>query len=251
MKKVLIVPCIWDRLMDAGKAQAASRSLHTLRQQHAAIAEAVTHALDAAAGPDLSELIDYVQRLHGGSNVEPGGAGGAPIVAVSGPAGVVVGSGHNVAVGAQANIDLLSVGDTTAAAAGHILLRAVQDISLFANDLGIKLIAARGMVKVQSQGDAMEVLAKKVLELISTTDWINIKARQGIRLYGGGSEIEISAGGIIGYTNGKSHTFAADHQTLPPQERPLQFPDELPHHVICVPCLMKATEGNSAFVEGA
>ena len=212
---------------------------------------AVTHALDAAAGPDLAELIDHLKRLHGGSNVEPGVTGGAPIVAVSGPAGVVVGSGHNVAVGAQANIDLLSVGDTTAAAAGHILLRAVQDISLFANELGIKLIASRGKVKVQAQGDAMELLAKKVLELISTTDWINIKARKGVRIYGGGSEVEISAAGILGYTNGKNHMFAADHQTMPPQERPLQFPDELPHHEVCVPCLMKAAEGNSAIAEGA
>jgi len=209
---------------------------------------ATTHALDDAAGPDLAELIDHVKRLHGGSNVEPG-SGGAPIVAVSGPAGVAVGSGHNVAVGAQANIDLLSVGDTTAAAAGHLLLRAAQDISLFANELGIKLTAARGMVKVQAQGDAMELLAKKVLELISTTDWINIKARQGVRIYGGGSEVEISAAGILGYTNGKSHTFAADHQTMPPQERPLQFPDELPHHEICVPCLLAAAKRNTLLVE--
>jgi type VI secretion system secreted protein VgrG len=210
---------------------------------------AVTHALDEAAGPDLAELIDHVKNLHAGSNVARGGAGGAPIVAVSGPVGVVVGSGHNVAVGAQANIDLLSVGDTTAAAAGHILLRAAQDISLFANELGIKLIAALGMVKVQAQGDAMELLAKKVLELISTTDWINIKARQGIRLYGGGSEVEISAAGILGYTNGKNHMFAADHQTLPPQDRPLQFPDELPHHEICVPCLVLAAQRKTLLVE--
>jgi type VI secretion system secreted protein VgrG len=209
---------------------------------------AVTHALDDAAGPDLAELIEELNRLHGGSNVAPG-AGGAPIVAVSGPAGVVVGSGHNVAVGAQANIELLSMGDTTAAAAGHILLRAAQGISMFANELGARLIAARGMVKVQAQGDAMELLAKKVLELISTTDWINIKARQGIRLYGGGSEVEISAAGILGYTNGKHHMFAADHQTHPPQDRPLQFPDELPHHEVCVPCMLKAAEGNSAFAE--
>jgi type VI secretion system secreted protein VgrG len=210
---------------------------------------AVTHALDDAAGPDLAELIEDLKRLHGGSNVAPGSTGAAPIVAVSGPAGVVVGSNHNVAVGAQANIDLLSAGDTTAAAAGHILLRAALDISLFANELGLKLIAARGMVRVQAQGDAMELLAKKVLELISTTDWINIKARQGIRLYGGGSEVEISAAGILGYTNGKNHMFAADHQTLPPQERPLQFPDELPHHEICLPCVLKAAEGNSPFAE--
>jgi type VI secretion system secreted protein VgrG len=209
---------------------------------------AVTHALDDAAGPDLAELIDHLKRLHEGSNVAPGGTA-APIVAVSGPDGVIVGSGHNVAIGAKTNIDLLSAGDTTAAAAGHILLRAAQDISLFANELGLKLIAARGAVKVQAQGDAMELLAKKVLELISTTDWINIKARQGVRIYGGGSELEISAAGILGYTNGKSHMFAADHQTFPRQDRPMQFPDELPHHEICLPCLLKAAQRKTLLVE--
>jgi type VI secretion system secreted protein VgrG len=152
-------------------------------------------------------------------------------------------------IGAQTNIDLLSVGDTTAAAAGHILLRAAQDISLFANELGMKLIAARGVVKVQAQGDAMELLANKVLELISTTDWINIKAREGVRIYGGGSELEISAAGILGYTNAKSHMFAADHQTFPRQDRPMQFPDQLPHHEICLPCLLKAAQRKTLLVE--
>lgn len=235
--------------LDRPELASLLETLGKLAEQLAKLA--VTHALDDAAGHDLAELIEHVKRLHGGSNINAGGSGGAPIVAVSGPAGVVIGSGQNVAVGAQANIDLLSVGDTTAAAAGHILLRAVQAISLFANELGIKLIASRGAIKVQAQGDAMELLAKKVLELISTTDWINIKARKGVRLYGGGSELEISAAGILGYTNGKNHMFAADHQTMPPQERPLQFPDELPHHEVCVPCLLKAAQGNSAIAEGA
>jgi type VI secretion system secreted protein VgrG len=235
--------------LDRPELTAVLETLGKLSEQLSKLA--ATHALDEVVGPDLAALIDHVKQMQGGSNVSAGGPGGAPIVAVSGPAGVAVGSGHNVAVGAQTNIDLLSMGDTTAAAAGHILLRAVRDISLFANELGLKLIAARGMVKVQAQGDAMELLAKKVLALISTTDWIDIKARQGVRIYGGGSEVEISAAGIFGYTNGKNHVFAANRQTMPPQDRPLQFPDELPHHEVCVPCVLKAAEGNSPFAEGA
>ncbi|HZV64649.1 MAG TPA: DUF2345 domain-containing protein, partial [Telluria sp.] len=129
------------------------------------------------------------------------------------------------------------------------LLRSALDISLFANKLGLKLIAARGAVKMQAQDDAMELLAKKVMELISTTDWINIKAKQGVRIYGGGSELEISAAGIKGYTSGKHEMYAADHQTFPGQDRPLQFPESLPSHEVCLPCMLKSAKGNSALVE--
>jgi type VI secretion system secreted protein VgrG len=239
---------------DASGEQLDRRELTGLLDALAKLAEqlsklAVTHALDEAAGPDLAQLVDRLKQLHCGANVAASGGGGAPIVALGGPAGVVVGSGQNMALGAQTNIDLLSAGDTSAAAGGHILLRAALDISLFANELGMKLIASKGPVRMQAQEDSLEVLAKKVLELISTTDWINIKAKQGVRIYGGGSELEISAAGIKGYTGGKHEMYAADHQTFPKQERPMQFPGELPHHEICLPCMLKAARAHSPLVE--
>ena len=208
---------------------------------------ATAHALDEASPPDLGQLTERLAQLDGGSNVSSG-SGGAPLVAVGGPAGIVLGSGKNIMIGAKTNIDMLSSGDTTASAGGHLLLRSALDISLFANKLGMKLVAARGAVKVQAQDDAMELLAKKVLELISTTDWINLKANKGVRIYGGGSELEISAAGIKGYTPGKHEMYAADHQTFPRQERPLQFPDQLPFHEVCVPCMLSAVNGKSALV---
>ena len=208
---------------------------------------AVTHAQDDTAPPDLAQLIERLAQLDGGTKGASGS--GAPLVAVGGPAGVVLGSGKNIAVGAKTNVDILSIGDTCVAAGGHVLLRSALDISLFANKLGMKLVAARGVVKLEAQDDAMELLARKVLELISTTDWINIKARQGVRIYGGGSELEISSNGIKGYTAGKHEMYAAAHQTFPAQERRLQFPDQLPFHEVCIPCLLKAAQGKSAVAE--
>ena len=221
-------------------------ALKTLGEQLAKFA--VAHAQDDASPPDLAQLVERLAQLDGSSNVSKG-AGGAPLVAVGGPDGIAIGSGKNMMVGARTNIDMLSAGDTTAIAGGHLLLRSALDISLFANKLGMKLVAARGAVKVHAQDDAMELLAKKVMELISTTDWINIKAKQGVRIYGGGSELEISAAGIKGYTNGKHEMYAADHQTFPGQERPQQFPDELPFHEVCLPCMLNATKAKSALTE--
>ncbi|WP_167759713.1 DUF2345 domain-containing protein [Massilia horti] len=122
-------------------------------------------------------------------------------------------------------------------------------MSVFANDGGIKNIAAKGPVQIDAQDGAIELLAKKVLEIISTTDWINIKARQGVRIYGGGSELQVSAEGIFGYTTGNSHIYAADHQTFKQQSRTTQFADELPHHNICIPCMLAAARMRSPMVE--
>ncbi len=201
---------------------------------------AATHSLDDAAGPHLKQLAERVEQL---------GKGGAQIVALSGPNGVVAGSGQNIAIGAQTDIDLLSVGNTSASAGEHILLRAALSISLFANELGVKLIASKGPVRLQAQSDSLEVLAKKVVEIISSTDWINIKAKQGVRIYGGGSELEISAAGIKAYTGGNVEMYAVEYQFNPKQARATQFPGEIPHHEVCLPCMLKAAKAHGALVE--
>jgi len=104
-------------------------------------------------------------------------------------------------------------------------------------------------VVVEAQDGVINLIAKKVMELISTTDWIHIKARKGVRLYGGGSELTISAEGIVGNTTGNNHMHAADHQTFAKKASEVQFPDELPHHDICVPCMLAAARAHSPLVE--
>jgi type VI secretion system secreted protein VgrG len=215
---------------------------------------AAAHAKDPANGPELAQLVDKLRHLDQGSNVAGGahvggGTGGAPIVAVGGPAGIIVASQENLALGAEKNADLITAGNTHFTAGGVTSVRAAKGISSFANDGGIKNIAARGDVQSEAQDGAMELLAKKVLEIISTTDWINIKARQGVRIYGGGSELQISAEGIIGYTTGNNYVYAADHQTFQKQARQTQFADEVPHHDICIPCMLIAARAHSALVE--
>ena len=90
--------------------------------------------------------------------------------------------------------------------------------------MGMKLIAASGKVQAQAQDDDLELLAKKVVAIISTTDWINITAKQGIRLNAGNSELVIDASGINGKTPGGNVIYAANHSTMGPQSVPAQFP---------------------------
>jgi type VI secretion system secreted protein VgrG len=223
--------------------------LHDIATQLAKLAE--THAKDGTGGPLLTQLVDKLRHLDASTNVSVAGgnAGGAPIVAISGPAGIIMASSDSLVLGAEKNADLITAADTCFTAGGKTSLRAAQGISAFANDGGIKQIAARGNVETHAQDGALELLASKVVELISTKDWIHIKARKGVCIYGGGSELKISAEGITGRTAGNSHVYAADHQTFSKQAPDVHFPDELPHHDICIPCMLAAARAHSPLVE--
>lgn len=240
--------------LDRAELIGLADGLRDIADQLAKLAE--THSKDPASGPQLAQLVDKLRHLDQGTNAAAasgggtgGGPGGAPIVAVSGPAGIVVASNDNLALGAEKNAYLITAADTQLTAGGQTSLRAAQGVSVFANDGGLKHIAARGNIQTEAQDGTIELLAKKVMELISTTDWINIKARKGVRLYGGGSELKISEEGIIGSTTGNSHIYAADHQTFPKRAQQTQFPDELPHHDICIPCMLAAARAHSPLVE--
>ncbi|AVR94275.1 type VI secretion system Vgr family protein [Pseudoduganella armeniaca] len=201
-------------------------------------ARATDHAGDKPDGDALAQLFATLRELE---------QQGRPVVALSGPAGIVAGSGANIALGAVTDIDVVSAKSTHVAAGETATIRAAQGLSLFANEGGAKLTAASGKVSIQAQDEQLELLAKKVLEIISTTDWITIKAKKGVRINGGGTELELSAGGIKGYTSGKHHMYAADHHTFPGQDKPQQFPGETPVHKICVPCLLIAAQAHSPF----
>lgn len=240
--------------LDRAELIGLADGLRDIADQLAKLAE--THSKDPASGPQLAQLVDKLRHLDQGTNAAAasgggtgGGPGGEPIVAVSGPAGIVVASNDNLALGAEKNAYLITAADTQLTAGGQTSLRAAQGVSVFANDGGMKHIAARGNIQTEAQDGTIELLAKKVMELISTTDWINIKARKGVCLYGGGSELKISEEGIIGSTTGNSHIYAADHQTFPKRAQQTQFPDELPHHDICIPCMLAAARAHSPLVE--
>ncbi|GGY29121.1 type VI secretion system Vgr family protein [Pseudoduganella albidiflava] len=172
-------------------------------------------AKDEPIGKELSALVDKVARFD-----EVKGR----VIAINGPDGVLATSGQSLAIGAAIDIDLVSSEEMRLSAAGSTSIRAAEGISAHANQGGVKVIATGGKVQIQAQNAELEILARKVIEIISATDWINLKARKGVRINGGGSELVLSAAGIQGYTSGISEMYAADHQTWKGQERKVNFP---------------------------
>ncbi|MBB3225238.1 type VI secretion system Vgr family protein [Pseudoduganella umbonata] len=172
-------------------------------------------AEDEPIGTELSALVEKVEKI---DQVK------GRVIAINGPDGVIATSGQSLAIGAALDTDLVCSEQMRLSAGGSTWIRAARGVSLFTNQGGAKLIAAGGKVQIQAQNDELEVLAKKVIEIISATDWINLKAKKGVRINGGGSELVLSADGIKGYTSGDSEMYAAGHQTMKGQDRKATFP---------------------------
>lgn len=184
-------------------------------------------------GKDQCEVADTLKIQLDGILGAGSGAGGGPgnfpeldeahllLAAAAGLAATTPGTAH-VAGGRHV---AMTAGETLSIATGKSLLASVSEkLSLFVHRMGMKLIAASGKIQVQAQNGDLELLAKKVVEIISMTDWIQLTAKLGIRLTAGNSELEISAKGIVGRTPGVYEIHAGTHDTVGPASVPVRFP---------------------------
>jgi len=164
--------------------------------------QAISHNEDEETKPRLAELVDKLKRWHEGSNVAQG-AGGAPIVAATGPAGVLVASEDNVAIGAQSKIDLVSVADTELSAGRNLFLRAARSLSMFAYSLGMKLVAGRGNIVVQTHQGNIEIKSAGRISLIAAegidlqAPEVKVVAQGAQTVWGGDAITQQSAGNHI------------------------------------------------------
>ncbi|SDH49174.1 MULTISPECIES: type VI secretion system Vgr family protein [unclassified Duganella] len=180
---------------------------------------AVVRAKDEPDTDQLSELVHRLQHLDKQA---------ASVVGIFAPDGIVMGSGKSMLFDASKGMDFVSAAHARIGATGPVSLRSAADISIFSNEGGAKITAASGKILAQAQSDGIEILAKKVLDIISANDWINIRAQQGVRINAGGSELVIDAKGIKGYTCGKHEMHASVHQTFGPQAAQSNLHREFP-----------------------
>ena len=100
-------------------------------------------------------------------------------------------------------------------ATGELFASVANTFRLFVHKAGMKLIAASGKVEIQAQRDDLEVLANKVLTLISETDWVDIKGKKGVRLHGANCMIEV--GEQVQVFTSSPTLFHGNLQTLAPK----------------------------------
>jgi uncharacterized protein (DUF2345 family) len=202
------------------QARDLQESLTGLAQQH--------NAQDANA--DQSEVTKAIKAqndaIRGGAKTEGNlfPEFSEPHLTLASPVGIQTTTAGSTHIASDENLALTTGGNVGVAAAKSFFASIRNSFSVFVHKLGIRLIAASGKVRVEAQSDNVEIVAQKVLELMSTTDWINIKAKKGVTFNGGGSSLVISPDGIVGYTDGKVLFHCASLAEVAPQAKPLDFP---------------------------
>jgi len=141
-----------------------------------------------------------------------------PHLLLASPAGIETMSAESTHI-ASGEHTALTTGRHLSIATGDSLFASIkQTFRLFVHKAGMKLIAASGKITVQAHEDDIQIIANKVLSLISQTDWIDLKGKKGVRLHGPECMVEITD--RMQVFAPKPALFHGNLETLAPQNRP-------------------------------
>jgi type VI secretion system secreted protein VgrG len=178
---------------------------------------AAVHTEDEPTQARLAALTDKLKHWHEGSNVAEGAAaaeGGAPIVAASAPAGMLFASDDNLALGATTKIDIVSAGDAEVSTGRNIFLRAARALSMFAHELGVKLVAGRGDIIIQTHLGNIQIKSAGRISLVAA-ERIELEA-PAVKIIAPGAESDWAEGTITHQSSGRQVQKAAEHVHLGP-----------------------------------
>ncbi len=109
-------------------------------------------------------------------------------------AGMIAGQGLQFA--AKDSINAVAGKNADFSVVKRFTVAAGELVSMFAQKLGIKIIAAKGPVDIQAQSDAMSLLADRDLSVSSVNGKVTIAAAKELILECGGAFIELKGGNI-------------------------------------------------------
>jgi type VI secretion system secreted protein VgrG len=209
----------------------------------------VAEKSNAAALPGqeaLRKFIGATQAQYSDLDQEQANRFTDPVLLIASPAGIGLSTPTSTHVHSSDQITMSSGADTNLAAGKSLIASIKEKISLFAYNAGIKLFAAKGKVEVQAQSGDIDIIAEKVLRLLSATDRIEIFAKKEIVIGADGSAIKINGSGITDMTSGKRIIHNSDFSVPGPKTMAYSLPT-LPKEV-CLECLKKRAKQRSAFV---
>ncbi|WP_118178584.1 type VI secretion system Vgr family protein [Paraburkholderia phosphatilytica] len=109
------------------------------------------------------------------------------VIALTAPDGIGMATPGRVMISAGGDISAVTSSRFSLSAVKQVAVAAGEVISLFAQCMGIRLIAARGKVAIQAQSDAVEIVAHKNMQLTSASGTLTANAANGVVLQGGGT----------------------------------------------------------------
>jgi type VI secretion system secreted protein VgrG len=171
-------------------------------------AESLDDARDALK--KFADATQYKTSAGAASSGRTGGGGtgsangfSTPVMLVASPAGVAVSTHESTQITANQHVNVVSGKSTHVAAGKSLIASAMEKISLFAQNAGIKLFAAKGKVEIQAKSDALAVTASQDLSITSVDGRVLISAEKEVWIGAGGSYIKITADLIENGTSGQ------------------------------------------------
>jgi type VI secretion system secreted protein VgrG len=142
-----------------------------------------------------------------------------PHLIISSPAGIALTTPENTHIHGGENVALTAERQVAVSTGRGFMVTALKKISLFAHKLGIKIFAASGKVEIQSQSDDLEIIADKILKIISAKAKVHISSPKEILLTAGGSFLKIDAAGVESGTQGEFIAHAGRHNFVGPETK--------------------------------
>ncbi|WP_240702344.1 type VI secretion system Vgr family protein [Trinickia terrae] len=181
----------------------------------------------------LKSFTDATQNTVSGSSsggsTAGGGTGNAnafkePVMLFGSPSGIALSTQQSVHIASDAQTNLVS-GQSTHIATGKSLIASVAEkLSLFVQNAGMKLFAAKGKVEIQAHSDNIELTAQKTVKVLSATEKIEAAAKQEILLTSGGAYIRIKDGNIEIHAPGKIDIKGGQHSFAGPASSDYPLP---------------------------
>ncbi|KQV37967.1 type VI secretion system Vgr family protein [Massilia sp. Root335] len=176
---------------------------------------ATVHTDDEPTGKRLAVLVDKLKRWHAGSNVAEGAAGGGePILAATAPNGVIIASNDSLALGASGKVDVISAGDAEVAAGKNIFVRAARRLSLFAHELGVRLVAGRGDIVIHTHLGNIQIKSAGRISLVAA-ERIELEAPD-VKIIAPGAQTGWAGGTVTQQTSGRQVFKGAGFDELGP-----------------------------------
>ncbi|PMS18379.1 type VI secretion system tip protein VgrG [Trinickia dabaoshanensis] len=130
-----------------------------------------------------------------------GGTGSAngfaePIMLMASPSGIAFSTQQSTTVSADRHVNVVTGGSTHIASGKSVIASVGEKLSLFVQNAGMKLFAAKGKIEVQAHSDAIELTAQKAVKVVSATQTVEVAGKQEILLTSGGAYIRIKDGNI-------------------------------------------------------
>ncbi|MFM0594429.1 type VI secretion system Vgr family protein [Paraburkholderia dilworthii] len=182
-------------LETVSKASETNRG-ESLQDGHDALktfTDATQHSVAASVGKG--------GRTAGGGTGNANGFSKAALVLTS-PDGIATTTQQSLHFTADEHVNAVARKNVILAAGKSLLASVMDGISLFAQNLGIKLIAGKGKIDIQALSDAMNLLAQLDVKVESATGRLVLTAKEEVWIGAGGSYISIKGGGIENVTTG-------------------------------------------------